>query len=550
MLSIHFILPEGPVRGASPVYRPVLPRGVLQVARAAELAGWEATVLDGYSAPHLLQAYYQALSGEVAVFPGAMELPDLVGLSVHGPPAIGPAMAIAARLREIMPSLPLLFGGQLANADAELLLPLLPERSILFCGDGDRNIGSVMEEALAATGKARLIRHTGVHPWRSLPDLDLLLPKYTDYFAEQDFEYHLETQIGCPYRCFHCGTGRKGLYARTMMRPIEAIQRELDQVVAWAKKADLHYPRLWITDETFGADKEHARAFCDALIARPEQWRWRAQSRADVVSEDLVKLMRKAGCERLAFGVEIPNDAGLDLLGKREGMKIVKEAFSICRSHGVSPEAIIVVGTPGDSTQPGEFLDALDLLEAESVQSYIYHPIPGSPWWKRYGGNLRGGSGSLRLWSDLDFHSPPLDASPAETERAVVAFLALQVWRPKSERIGPTMRSKDLVKCYKCSLDLKADRVFAHQPACIDIYRLCVDGKTFFLATNSKEAQVLQVDLTEHRNLYTSLFSVDGEVDFSLCPRCVIEKRLYNRSPMVNRHLGGEANLSSPLALE
>ncbi len=513
------------------MYRPVLPRGVLQIARAAEAAGWQATVLDGYSAPQLLPAYLQALQIDEAEMDARVAFPDLVGISIHGPPSIAPALAIAARLREIEPSLPLVFGGQLANADAELLLPLLPERSVLFCGDGDTAIADVMQEALKATDGARLIRRPGIAPWHSLPDLDLLLPRYSAYFGESDFEYHLETQVGCPYRCFHCGTGRQGLYASTKNRPIDAILSELQQVIMWAQRDNLPHPSLWITDETFGSDTEHTRRFCEALIACKEAWRWRAQSRADIITEELLGLMRAAGCQRVAFGVEIPNDAGLDLLGKREGMKDVLEAFALCHRVGLSPEAIIVVGTPGDSTTPEQFLDALDLLEAGSVQAYIYHPIPGSPWWKKYGTDLREDGDSGFRWSDLDFHSPPLGGSPEDVERAIVSFLALSLWRSDTERSVHAPQSiTHHFKCAGCAVKTDIDLLFAHAATQISISRCKLANTFYYIATAPGGIEILEFDPAQHRNLYSGLFQVSRQDLDLACPQCIINATHQERS--------------------
>jgi radical SAM superfamily enzyme YgiQ (UPF0313 family) len=535
---VHFIIPEGPHQGSLSVYRPVLPRGVLQVARAAEAAGWVATVLDGYSAPGLLHAYLQALAEHQGGGHEDLALPAAVGISLHGPPSVEPALAIAARLREIEPSLPLLFGGQLANAGADLLLPLLPERSILLCGDGDFDIAPILEATLAASGEARLMRRLGVHPWESLPDLDLVLPRYADYLAEPDFEHHLETQIGCPYRCFHCGTGRQGLYARTMNRPIEAIQAEFDQIVQAAATLQSPLPRLWITDETFGSDPVHALAFCEAMLARKERWSWRAQSRADVISEELLLKMREAGCSRLAFGVEIPNDAGLDLLGKREAMQDIVDAFALCNHHAVVPEAICVVGTPGDPTRLGDFLEVLDALGTGSVQAYIYHPIPGSPWWKKHGAALRDRRRQPGRWSDLDFHSPPVDASPSEMEQAVIAFLALQAWRPPSNRRAagshPPLKTWTGA-CTQCGDELQSNLLFAHSPTGIEVRRYSGAIKRHYLVTTPEHVTVLEMDPARHRNLYCGLFSMGTEaLSLPLCARCLInKKRPESPSPAV-----------------
>lgn len=520
---VHLIVPEGPRQGTRPVYRPVLPRGLLQIARGAEDAGWDATVLDGYSAPHLLDAYFEILAEGRGKSKQELPEPNLVGISIHGPPALEPALMIAERLRQIAPELPLLFGGQLANVDAELILPYLPPRSLLSSGAGGSAVAGILDQALRAGNEASLLQQGGVPPWRALPAQELLLPDYSSYLRETDFEYHLETQVGCPYRCFHCGTGRKGLYAKTINRPLEAIQRELDGLEAFAQQADTRLPRLWVTDETFGSDPEHARAFCEALISRPGPWRWRAQSRPDAVSEPVLERMRAAGCDRLALGVEIPSDAGLALLGKREAMEDGRRAFQACRSQGLDPEAIIVVGTPGDSSRPEDFLEALDMLEAASVQAYIYHPVPGSPWWKRYGAEFLGNSTAPSRWSDLDFHSPPVGVSESDAERAVIAFLALHLWRPAGIRRALPAPPVDRWRpdCPRCGFHCEPEVMLNHQPTGIQIRRCSLDEKVAYIGTGPGIGRLLVHDPAVHRNLYSGLYSMNlQKPDLPLCPRC------------------------------
>lgn len=513
--TVHLIVPPCLSRVPRAVYRRVLPRGVLQLARAAKDDGWDATVVDAYSAPEVLEPYLAVLQ---------RGLPSLVGIAIHGPPAIEPALAISARIRELDPSLPLLFGGQLANVDPQLLLSLLPYRSLLFAGDADAIAGDILAQALKVTGGPELMQQREIVPWKCLPSPELLLHGPSYYLSGGDFEYHLETQLGCPYRCFHCGTGRKGLYARTVNRPLESIASELDLVVAWVGELLPSPPQLWITDETFASDPGHAVAFCDLLSARPEQWGWRAQSRPDVISSDLLARMAEAGCYRLAFGVEIPTDAGLELLGKREVMATVQAAFALCRDHGISPEAIVVVGSPEDPTRPEEFLAGLDALGAESVQAYLYHPIPGSPWWRKYGTAFMNGSRPRVRWSDLDFHSPPVNLCGEDAERAVVAFLALYVWQPEGTREALPLPPASIWRsqCTDCGFEGPVEKIFEHRPTSVCIRRCTTERRKYYLATAPGRACVLKLDPAEHRNLYAGLVPVDRWDEASrVCPCCL-----------------------------
>lgn len=437
---LDICVPSGPQRAGEPVYRPVIPRGPLVIANQARQFGLTTQVVDGYSLPRALDRYIDSL---------AHCRPRAVGISIHGAPSLKPALDLAQRIRSVYPSLPLLFGGTLLRSIPDQIVPYLPTNSVAA-----NSLSSDVLDALDQGGLGSppiKVETAGDFPWL-VPCLDALTPELEVYVNHPDFEYHLPTQLGCPYRCFHCGTGWPGHYRRVTYRPIEGLREELEEVGHRVLRMRSEPPPIWITDETFTSSAEHVEAVCNELLALPFRVTWRAQTRADSVDMTTLRLMRDAGCVRLAIGVEIPTDVGLQLLNKRENLEAVRAAFALCRTLGIESEAILVLSSPGDDTPLSTVLSTIGSLEPSSIQTYIYHPSPGSPWWRRHIAAV-GSEAQLPLhwWDGLDFHSPPTGAAPNTAWVAVARFLALESWWPGRQGSGQEVQEPHGIgECVDC----------------------------------------------------------------------------------------------------
>jgi hypothetical protein len=354
-----------------------------------------------------------------------------------------------------------------------------------------------------------------------LAPVDSLTFSLKEYLSHPDFEYHLSTQEGCPYRCFHCGTGRPGLLSRVHYRPVESIDRELAELVRVCASLGVPEPRIWITDETFASNPEHARAVAELFETSDVEWKWRAQTRLDCSDEQSLSYFARAGCYKLAFGVEIPTTAGLQLLGKREEMVAAAEAFRAARSAGVQPEAILVLATPGDNSSLENTASALDNLGAQSVQSYIYHPVPGSPWWRLY---RPPDVPPIQWWSSLDFHSSPITLREHDSTSVLAAYLALQLWRPGRANIKSIETSDDVFSCASCDEPLRfLPLMTLAQTLCFEVKGL---SSANIVAWNPEDSEALFVPRNVKGNLHAALvdaYPVHALADLATvaCPKCL-----------------------------
>ena len=126
-----------------------------------------------------------------------------------------------------------------------------------------------------------------------IDDLDRLASPH-DYFAT----HILMTSRGCPWQCTFCGaetTWGRGFRGRSVPRVLDDIEHALDK---------LPVKMLQIKDDTFTANKRRALEICNGIIERGLRFSWSCDTRVDVLTDELLGAMRRAGCQRLSLGVE------------------------------------------------------------------------------------------------------------------------------------------------------------------------------------------------------------------------------------------------------
>lgn len=120
----------------------------------------------------------------------------------------------------------------------------------------------------------------------------------------------IETTRGCPRRCAYCNypflNGR-----RLRMKPPEAVGEEIAYLV---RDFDVH--QFTFTDSRFNENGAHARAICEEILRRGLKVRWIAWLGFKDLDAGLLRLMRRAGCFRVAFSPDGLLQPSLDRMQK------------------------------------------------------------------------------------------------------------------------------------------------------------------------------------------------------------------------------------------
>jgi radical SAM superfamily enzyme YgiQ (UPF0313 family) len=353
---------------------PSPPLGISYAAAACEAAGAQVRIFDyivGQYTPENLEAAMDAFK------------PDIIGatsVTLNFPSAV----EILKTARQHQPNVITMMGGPHVSFDAETTLRLHPEIDIVFMGEAERSLGQwlpIYADRSAWTMVRGVSFMNGEEfcttgPGECIEDLDTLplparhLLPISRYHA-LGFPVSIITSRGCPNQCVFC-LGRRMVGARVRFRSPGRVADEIAAILS------LGFTRINIADDLFTASKRRVKAFCDEIIGRGLRFEWSAFARVDTVSEDVLRLMRQAGCDSVSFGIESGNPEMLKRIKKGITLDQARHAVSLCKKVGMLAHASFMVGLPGESSET--LKDTFDFA-AELDIRHGYHflsPFPGT----------------------------------------------------------------------------------------------------------------------------------------------------------------------------
>ncbi|MCX6748471.1 MAG: radical SAM protein, partial [Candidatus Pacearchaeota archaeon] len=142
----------------------------------------------------------------------------------------------------------------------------------------------------------------------------------------------LMTTRGCPSRCTFC-TG-KDLWEKTCGSNIIrsfSVKRIVDEIEVLIKKFKID--AIFFHDQSFTHDKEKVKKICLEILKRKIKFVWQCQTKAFMIDDSLVKLMKKAGCIQIAFGFESGSQEALNRMKKGITVEQIRKAVEICNKN-------------------------------------------------------------------------------------------------------------------------------------------------------------------------------------------------------------------------
>lgn len=281
--------------------------------------------------------------------------------------------AMAARIRE--KGIPVILGGLHAT-----LAPQEAARHVdaLVIGEGEVVWPQVLKDLengnLQPIYDARTLKPFDFRE-APMPRFDLLQPDRYPRFTVQ-------TQRGCPYACEFCAASMR-LSPSFRTKPVEKIIAELHRL-----RELFNRPFIEFADDNTFADKRHGRALMKAMAK--ENFRWFTETDVSVADdEDLLRMMRDAGCHQVLIGLESPRFESLDGVEKKSNWKARRtdrylRAIETIQKHGISVNGCFILGLDGDG--PESFENVFRFVELSGlydVQITYLTPFPGTPLWTR-----------------------------------------------------------------------------------------------------------------------------------------------------------------------
>lgn len=185
---------------------------------------------------------------------------------------------------------------------------------------------------------------------------------------------------GCANNCTFCNEGR--LHAR----PVRYHSGPYVAGMFEKLVGDYGVEGVYFCDEMLLADRNRAAAICEELIrtGMARRVKWSAQVRTDAVEPEILKLMRRAGCVQLEFGIESGSQRVLDGICKGTTVEGNAEALAMTRRAGVRTLTYVMFAMPDETLEDLRMTEAfLRRVRPDIVRLIRNIPLPGTPMTKK-----------------------------------------------------------------------------------------------------------------------------------------------------------------------
>lgn len=213
-----------------------------------------------------------------------------------------------------------------------------------------------------------------VSPWSVLNVRDYTSPWTHGLTVRRSPTCSVISSRGCPYNCSFCSASN----ALGKIIRLRGADNFLDELVYLKEKFGIR--QFHILDDNFTFYPEHVEAVCNRMIGRKLDLVWTLPNgiRADRVDGGLLKLMKKAGCFYIAFGVESGSPSILRGNGKSLDLDAVRKASELANRLGFIVQAFFMVGFPGETEEDlGKTRELALSLPVDRISVNPVVPYPG-----------------------------------------------------------------------------------------------------------------------------------------------------------------------------
>jgi len=356
---MNICLVTSPRFNCKPARKSLAPLGLAYLAAVTREAGHNVSAVEG-----ILLGDPKRIAEEVA-----SRQPDVIGTNTVTQDRLAGIETIR-QMRRACPDAFIVLGGSHFTYAATDALTNIPEADAVVMGEGERTFLELLDRLPGPDGFADVLGLA----WRDadgqivindrrppIQDLDGIPMPAWELFGPQAYNQRASriardpyagkqqlitgvlTSRGCPQRCVFCANGMPSKVR--YMSPSKAVDE-----FEWLQKT-YGVTALDIMDDNFYSNESHVVALCEEMLRRNCDFTWWAGLRLKNLNEDILRLMKRAGCRSLAFGVETGTDEVLKAIRKQVTVADMLEAMEVATRVAFDRVGVcLIIGLPGETT--------------------------------------------------------------------------------------------------------------------------------------------------------------------------------------------------------
>jgi anaerobic magnesium-protoporphyrin IX monomethyl ester cyclase len=172
------------------------------------------------------------------------------------------------------------------------------------------------------------------------------------------------TSRGCLYRCAFCDERLIWGHQYRFRSPKDIIDEIIRNIrvyncsnIKFVDSSLTMHPRL--------------KEICHLILKNKLKVRWTCFAKVNQVNEELLTLMKKAGCKMLLFGIESGSQRILNLMRKGFLLEDVERAANLSKKVGIPIEGSFIIGFPTETRK--EVLQTIELAKKLKLEAYHWH---------------------------------------------------------------------------------------------------------------------------------------------------------------------------------
>ena len=389
--------------------------GIGYMAAVLEENGIDVDVLDASA----LELTYDEIGEEIL-----KRNPDIVSISALTP-TIGVALDSADKIKQVKPDTVVVLGGYHPTFEYKSVLEE-PSVDLVVRGEGEYTMLELVhaidmnEDLVNVKGLAFHDKEDNslvVTPDRPvITNLDELpFPAFHLFPMEKYRILNITTNVatiittrGCPMQCSFCSSA--ALHGNRLRR--RSYENVVDEIEVRLKEQNID--TIAFMDDTFTLNKRFVKDFCAEIKRRNLSFWWGCTTRVDTLDEELLEIMKDAGCITLFIGVESADQQMLDKMNKNITVEKTKNAFKLARKVGIRTIASCVIGMPEDTKESiKRTINYVKKLNPNYALYSLATPYPGTRFYQEtFQKNLI----EIKDWSKFTLIDPVLQTVDCTNE--------------------------------------------------------------------------------------------------------------------------------------
>lgn len=192
-----------------------------------------------------------------------------------------------------------------------------------------------------------------------------------DKYPKAAFGYIFAAR-GCPYNCFFCGS--RNIWSRQVrFRSPENVAEEIKMLQREGIRL------FYFVDDNFGVNKQYINDLCQALIKHCPGIKWSCELHVNLVEDEVISLMKKAGCFLIQIGIESGNNEILKMMRKNITIEEAYTAARTIKKYGIQLQAFFIIGFPQETEATlHDTIKAMQKINCDVLTYSIFTPYPGT----------------------------------------------------------------------------------------------------------------------------------------------------------------------------